>query len=466
MIRFARYVPATLVVTACLGGFFQCRALAAESTAIGQIPAILPLRYEEDWRAYQPPPSDALRLKSLHWNDIHLSFGLNARFRVDSLDSVASANGPTEETTTFSRVFAHAAIRGKTGWQGFVQVKTSLSDGRVGPTTGLDEDRFDVQQLLVDVPLFERDKSRALLRLGRQELSYGAARVVTARDGSNTRRSFDAARAIYMTGRWRWEALAARPVDTRTGTLDNRTDESRLLWGVYGSNAREHGSFDFYYLGLQRDVARTNDGTSDEGRHSVGTRWQWRREPTDLSGEAVFQFGSAGSREIEALGIVAEAGRRWSLRAVKVRSALRVSFASGDREVGDDRYNTAYLLFPPPLFFDQEGVQLAAANQYSIRPILQCFVSRHATVTLDAQLIRRASLNDGLYTTSGNLLVPPNASRARHVANQYNLQLDWQVSRAWSLTTAVSHVEAGEFLRGSLADRDLRFATAYASFAF
>jgi hypothetical protein len=217
---------------------------------------------------------------------------------------------------------------------------------------------------------------------------------------------------------------------------------------------------------LQRDFARTNDGTSDEVRHSLGTRWQWIGGTSDLSGEAIVQFGSTGARTIEALGIVAEAGRRWSPGPARIRSALRVSFASGDSRPGDDRYGTAYLLFPPPLFFDQEGVQLAAANQYSLRPILQCFLTRQATITLDAQLIRRASTRDGLYTTSGNLWAASNANRARHIANQYNLQLDWQLTRSWSVVAAVSYVDPGGFLQSSLASRDLRFATAYASFAF
>jgi hypothetical protein len=452
-------------------GLLIAGSVAMADTAVSQSvatskPPILPLRYEEDWRGYQPPAQGVWRWKSIQWNDAHVSFGLNARFRADSLDSVTSPSGATVENAQFARFFAHAAVRGESGWQTFLQLKSSLADGRVGAVTGLDEDRFDIHQALVDIPLLQSEDMRTFLRVGRQELSYGSARLVTARDGSNTRRSFDAVRAIYIDDLWRWEALVARPVDTRIRSFDNRPDDSRLLWGAYGARTQKRGVLDLYYLGLQRDSFITNEGITDEVRHSLGARWQWREAANDLAGEAVLQMGRTDSRDIQAYGVVAEAGRRWSLGPIALRSALRVSLASGDRDPSDGRYETVYLLFPPPLFFDQEGAQLAAANQYSLRPILQSFLSRNATLTFELQSIHRTSTGDGLYSTSGNLLVPPDASRAKHIANQYNMQLDWQVTRSWSLTTAISYVDAKEFLLSALAARNLRFATIYTSFAF
>jgi Alginate export len=184
----------------------------------------------------------------------------------------------------------------------FGQLKSGLAIGRTGGPRPPDEDQLDLHQAFLDwrEPLGEA--SALTLRAGRQELAYGASRLVDPREGPNVRRSFDGLRTILRAGGWSVEAFATRPVETNRYVFDDSMDAAVTFWGLYSVSpqlARGLGYLDLYYLGLDRTRAPFDQGANHETRHSVGMRWWGRDSAWDYDVEALYQWGSFGPGAIQ-----------------------------------------------------------------------------------------------------------------------------------------------------------------------
>ena len=85
-------------------------------------------------------------------------------------------------------------------------------DGDHDPVFRLDVDHLDVQNAFVDLNLPLGDDADLTLRGGRQELLFGAQRLVSPLDWANTRRTFDGASAILSMGDWKHTLFWTHPV--------------------------------------------------------------------------------------------------------------------------------------------------------------------------------------------------------------------------------------------------------------
>src|SRR6187397_1802880 len=79
-------------------------------------------------------------------------------------------------------------------------------------TTGIDVNRWDLQNLLVDLKIAERDDKPVYLRVGRQELLYGSQRLVSPLDWANTRRNFEGVTFLYKGTDWNIDAFLTHPI--------------------------------------------------------------------------------------------------------------------------------------------------------------------------------------------------------------------------------------------------------------
>ncbi|MEJ7658523.1 MAG: alginate export family protein [Hymenobacter sp.] len=93
----------------------------------------------------------------------------------------------------------------------FTQVlKHQRAGPRGWPAAYGDRDIFAVYQALGELaaPL---GPGRVTLQVGRQELLYGSERLLSMREGPNTRQSFDAARLLLRQPGWRLDLLVESP---------------------------------------------------------------------------------------------------------------------------------------------------------------------------------------------------------------------------------------------------------------
>src|SRR5690349_1509745 len=157
----------------------------------------------------------------------------------------------------------------------FVEFKSGLESFRIGGPRPIDEKKLDFQNAFLDLAT-AGNHDWLTLRVGIQELEYGAGRLIDVREGPNVRLSFIGFRLLNKLGPWRIDAFAVRPRLDNFGFFDDSPNHQVGFWGVYGWRPLSRGvSIDTYYLGLNRAQATYERGTAQELRHSLGTRF-WR----------------------------------------------------------------------------------------------------------------------------------------------------------------------------------------------
>jgi hypothetical protein len=330
----------------------------------------------------------------------------------------------------------------------FVQIKSGLENGREGGPRLFDEDQLDPHQAFLDVALHATPERSLTLRVGRQELAYGATRFISAREGPTVRQTFEGIKLILRSGAWRVDGFATSFVRTKPGTFDDDPEPGRNLWGVYAVRAVSFlpgGNVDLYYLGAHRDVSRFDQGAGDERRHSIGTRVWGKHEPWDYDVEPIVQWGSFAQGDIRAWAVETDTG--YTLRSVRTtpRIGFKVHAASGDQDPTDPDLETFNPLYPRGLYNQLVNLH-GHVNLIELQPSLTIRPTKRWTVTLDWSLVKRESLDDGVYGVGGNLLRPAGGSRARPVGSQLSLVPIWRVNRHITFVWIATHFFPGRFL--------------------
>ena len=117
----------------------------------------------------------------------------------------------------------------------------------------IEENRGEIQNLFLDTRLTDG----LSVRLGRQELLFGAQRLISPLDWANTRRTFQGARGTYQGDSWTLDGFFVNPV-VRNAANESKIDDANEdvdFYGVYASNSGTAlGTVDTYYLGLSNQV--------------------------------------------------------------------------------------------------------------------------------------------------------------------------------------------------------------------
>jgi len=234
------------------------------------------------------------------------------------------------------------------GWRVFAELHSALESGRAAGPGPTDQNRLELQNAFLDAPLPIAPGVEARIRIGRQEMQFGSARLISVRDGPNVRRTFDGARLLIRSGRWAVDAIAVRPRDDEPGAFDDSTDDARALWGVYATRRLGAGNergVDVYYLGYRNDDAVFDQGKGSERRHTLGVRYFGSHGPWDWNAEPMVQFGRFGRGDLRAWTIATETGYTWSDLRWRPRVMLSANIASCDRNPEDAGLGTFDPLF-------------------------------------------------------------------------------------------------------------------------
>jgi hypothetical protein len=149
-----------------------------------------------------------------------------------------------------------------------------------------DKDTLDLHQAFFEWKEKLRGDRTFSLRVGRQEMSIGSSRLISASPGLNVKRSFDGANVSFKGNTWRWDAGFAKLVSLSPGIFDDPPDHEQTFWGVAVSRKSprfKQGQIGFYYLGLDREHTVYVQGIGRDHRHTVGAKWSASRSRLDLN---------------------------------------------------------------------------------------------------------------------------------------------------------------------------------------
>lgn len=202
---------------------------------------------------------------------------------------------------------------------------------------GIDENNADFLNLFFDVKMTDS----LTVRLGRQELLYGAQRTVSPLDWANTRRTFEGIKGIYKQGDLTVDAFYTNFVPVSANQFDE-ADYDQSFYGFYSTyNGFCDASMDFYYLGYDDERP-----TSDFSIHTLGARLKGNVGEWLYEFEGAPQFGrqSALGADHSAGFYTAGLGRKVSCLPWDTTVWAYYDYASGHNGNGDfNRYNQ---LFP------------------------------------------------------------------------------------------------------------------------
>jgi hypothetical protein len=363
----------------------------------------------------------------------------------------------------------------------FVQFQdATVSDQDIG-SRAPNENRGDFRQgylELVNVLQELGDELPAVsLRLGRQELSYGAQRLVGGFDWSNIAQTFDAGKVMVNIEEWHLaiDGFGGSKTPTETPVnFDNWYDNSTqdVLAGYYATYTGIDGiAIEQYFLKRLADT-RLNFGPSGMASADVytsGARLKGKIADTqiDYELEAAKQWGEFGTLDIDAQMANAIIGYTFAETAWTPRFAFEYNYGSGDDDSGDGELNTFNNLFPTNHLFYGYMDRASLQNLNNYRFQVSAKPNKKTVLQLDLHLIYLDTSNDSLYHAGRGVVRTAGASGADdHVGNELDLLVKYKVNDHLNVMGGYSRFFAGEFLDDTGAHDDGDFFYLQSVFSF
>ena len=409
------------------------------------------LRYDENYEFLKDSSRNFYQnLKFIPLNkekDSYISLGGEARYEyVDFNNEDWGRLNIGHNNFLLQRYDLHADLHlGKT-FRVFAQLRSALQDGRINGPRGIDEDQLNVQNLFLDINLYQREDKKLTIRAGRQELDYGSGRLISVREGPNARLYFTGGKIMYCSARFSIDGFAMMADTIYTGVFDNKMSRQLNLWGAYSKIIfPKAGNLDLYYLGIRRDKSLFEEGIARERRHTIGTRL-WKYGGGFIYNlEAAYQFGSFGPGDINAWTGSIDIG--YSFENVKFTPTvnLRNDYISGDKKEGDGGLQTFNPLYPKGGYFGFSP-QVGPVNLIDIHPYATMDLLPQLKMQLDVVFNWRYSLQDGVYRPSGTLNLLGSTSEKRYIGTAYLANFTYSVNKYISVVSGIQYFKTGAFI--------------------
>lgn len=359
----------------------------------------------------------------------------------------------------FQRLMFHTDFSLNPSFRLFSQFKSAYTIGRNAPFF-LDNDDIDFHQLFL-----EFKKKNYQFRLGRQELALGAKRLVSIREGTNIRQSFDGLRFTINPNLWKIDILGLAYNPQRINAFDNRIHTDELLWGIYTTRQLQNRDqiLDFYYLGAQNLKANYVELAGREVRHSLGARWAGSINRLEINNEVVFQLGSIENHRIVAWTVSADLNYLFE-RSPLSSIGLKLNVISGDdNETATlESFNA---LYPRGGYFGLLAL-IGPSNLIDIHPSFGFSLMDDFSLGVDLDAFWRYHLADGIYFPSGRLNRKPDGANTRFIGYQMGFQLAYEINQFFNLGASYFYFFNGNFIEEITANNDISQLTFTSSFTF
>jgi hypothetical protein len=428
-------------------------------------------RWADDCRALAARSESLVGLQRLRYvpltssGDVWLTLGGEYRFKVESLSKPSfGIRGGESYTASGERFLADVDVRSQAGPRLFVQFSAATDAGRKPAERGFDRSHPDLAQAFVDFPV-SRERTRLLLRIGRQELDMGGNRLVAVRDASNLRRAFDLALASVDAGTFSGSIFGGHPVLNKDDAFDDRATHGENFWGArlresFGGRAGAPAA-EVFFLGRRRDRAVYQDAVGPEVRRTFGMRFSGRTLGWDYATQAAIQRGAVAGKDIRAYGVAVDVGYTSQVRW-KPRAGLSFGVASGDSRSGDKRVGTFDVLYPNLGYFTDAPLTYPG-NDWDIQPNITLRPSAQLTMQAGADVLQRLSSQDAVYETPGIPLVRGTGGGSHFITALSFIKATWRPLAYCELTVSYVHASVGSLLRDQ-GGRDADYGAAQLSF--
>lgn len=342
-------------------------------------------------------------IKDINLNKVRenpsISFGGEIREQLRVYQNISFGDVKTgardHDIFIWQRYFFHADLRLNKNLRIFGQLNSNQVNFKDNVSPETEHDDLGILQGFIDLQM--NLPMVVQVRLGRQEFSFGAERMMGLRDGPNIRQTFDGARITTKLKKATGDFLIAQPVSYQPGIFDNLRNKAVTVYSTYWAiPVTKKSTLDLYYFGHRIEGLKFAGDTATENRHSFGLRFSNSTSPFYYDAEAIFQFGKFGDNRISAWQISSIVGYRWNGVALKPRVQVREGVISGDRVADDGIINTFRPISARPPVNDL--LPAGPANIVIVTPEAEITVHKGLTLILRYMAIWRLTGTDGMYS--------------------------------------------------------------------
>lgn len=430
------------------------------------------IRYDDDFSSLKNDTVkkglDNLKYIKL-WENHFISFGGELREQFQYYDNinfgdVPATYGDTDVTQLWHRLMVHTDIELGKNFRVFVQLSNTsrfFNDNPLVPE--IEENQLSLHQAFAELKLTNWN-----FRLGFQEMYFGNHRVITVREGPNTRQSFDGLTVKRKFKNGSLDFFAVSKVISKQYAFDDDSMHDGLI-GIYGTQffSKHKVGLDYYVMNFQSRDRMYNYQSGFENRGTCGIRLFSNLETVNFEFEGAYQTGKFNELDIEAYNILADVNVT-VLPSKKGIVGLAANLASGDKDSSDNKLNTYNLLYAKPAY--GLAAPIGATNMFSIYPYIKINPVQKLNILVQAFFLSRNSNQDGTYSPGMIQNRPkPNAvfsSDKKSLGQYYVAETNYQQTKNLSFSCDVSYFNAGSYPKATGAGEDILYFSLKSTFKF
>lgn len=399
-----------------------------------------------------------------------ISFGGEIREQLQFYKNINFGDVPmTFSTATtwqlWHRVMAHSNIEIGKKLRVFTQLSSTHRFINPNPLTAeIDQNDLSLHQLFAEY----RVNKNWMIRMGRQELFYGNHRLLTFREGPNTRLAFDGAIIKVAAGKHKLDIMTLSPVIAKEGIFDDENFKD-LIVGIYGTEKAKSKTigFDYYFLNYYTKRRKYNFTSGKEDRQIVGLRFFSDKPAFKYEFEGTYQWGTFNNLRINAYSISVDVNHK-VLASKSMVTGIAGGYVTGDRKNEDNQLNTYNLLFSKP----QYGLTapIGATNIITLIPYIKLNPVKKSNLYTGANFMWRQSNNDGSYSPGAIEMRPvPElllASNKKRIGTLLIMEFNYFVNYHLSFSADASYFFAGNYVKETGKGKDITYLSFKASYKF
>lgn len=347
----------------------------------------------------------------------------------------------------------------------FVQMNSTFRFFNPNPVTPeIDENQLSLHQAFIDYHITKK----WMLRVGRQEMGYGNNRLLTFREGPNTRLTFNAAILKYKTEKRKVDFMAVTPVVSKQYVFDDVSFKDKV-WGVYGTEylIPKRLSVDYYFLHFTSNSRRYNYVGGKEKRQSFGLRLFSQNKKLNYELEGTYQTGRFNHLRIAAYGLSGDVNYTIDAK-FQFMAGISGNYIAGDKNNTDNQLNTYNLLFSKPSY--GLAAPIGSSNIININPYLKINPVKKLSVYAEVYLMQRQSSQDGTYSPGMAQVrpLPSNlfTSATKKIGMQYALETSYEMNQHFSFAMDAAYFKAGNYVKETGKGLNIAYWAFKATFKF
>lgn len=427
--------------------------------------------WEEDYRwvetardEYETDFTDDF--KRIPVGDFRLGYGGEVRLRWEAEKNRAFLRQEqTDDRYFLHRYLLWQDLRWRDTFRVWIEGESAFEEGvDLNPTSPSFENRWDIKSAFVELRIFG-DDTPLLLRVGRQEIGYGAQRVMEYGNWSNVSRRYDAVKLMWQSKDFDADVFWARPMDIspllgRDKSYD-RHDEDTDLIGVYTTyKGIPNHKIEAYFLTLLKTdpPANANGRRGNMQVYTLGGRFSGKTGDWDYDLEGGYQTGEWGDDQVAAFMFTGETGYTFSNAPFTPRLLAALDYASGDRHPRDTRHTTWNQLFQTG--HGWFGYADLVGRQNIIDPRLGATlkITPQLTITFDQHFFFLAERQDALYNSAGSPTRRDRTGRSgRYVGTESDLVIKYAIDHHSTIEIGYCHFEGGGWMQRTGPERPVEF---------